>query len=779
MRTVLVLGMLFLSSLSVQAKEVDNNFGYTFTDAKGNTYSSDAIGIPKVLIFGRDNCFNTFYTLQTIAENQQSHNGIDLIHVEVDSPDAETLGNYEKDMSMDYMAFVTSKDASDNMWSYLHKFPEVCSGGYVTLPVVIYINSNNKVVRCTSGSTDAGENIKELFGGNDQQDEPIEQQDEIKDFSINVTYCQTEARSMLEQVNAFRQDESMAWYWDENDSEKIYCSNLSALEYDYYLEEIAMKRAAEIAVKYSHQRPDGTNVFSLMDNYMSAGENIAYGQKTSEEVFVAWREDEDSYEGQGHRRNMLGDSFNRVGFGCVEFQGRKFWVQVFGGTLEALPDGEKSAADGKKTVIISALESNIIACGFCETSGNYRIEVGQCNNIKMPDAYIRLKDSSFEKCCVEIPLSCSVDNTDIVSYASGKVCAKAQGNATITITGSVAGKNIETTRKVEAYVYVSPVKYQTPSCYANKSYTYTSTDGDTITTTADGHPKVIIFFDQDCYWCDKVFENIENNPQAYAECDVVALDIYEKSLENVSKFAEDYSGTSIKFGLCDVTDMLSYYTMVHSEEVLSWGTPFIIFVNKDNLVVYNLDGYVDNFSDYVRGCFSEDWNTKAKACVNKEAQQQIQPANQQVIQPNQQLIPQINTNNISNSQSTNRKKVITVETNDDDNTNATKKKSSKPSVGAVNKLNITIQNGSMVLKWKKVKKITGYQLQISTNKKFKKAKTISLKSSKTSYSKSGLVSGKTYYIRVRAYKKYKDAKKKTKKAYGAWMMHNVKIIKIK
>ena len=71
-------------------------------------------------------------------------------------------------------------------------------------------------------------------------------------FSINVTYHQTEARTMIDRVNEFRQDSTNAWYWNESDSEKVYCSGLGVLQYDYYLEKVAMLRAAEIAVNFDH-----------------------------------------------------------------------------------------------------------------------------------------------------------------------------------------------------------------------------------------------------------------------------------------------------------------------------------------------------------------------------------------------------------------------------------------------------------------------------------------------------------------------------------------------
>lgn len=79
------------------------------------------------------------------------------------------------------------------------------------------------------------------------------------------------------------------------------------------------------------------------------------------------------------------------------------------------------------------------------------------------------------------------------------------------------------------------------------------------------------------------------------------------------------------------------------------------------------------------------------------------------------------------------------------------------------------RNGSdITVSWKKAKKVDGYQLQFSTNKKFKKAKTLTIKKANiTSKSISKIKANKKYYVRVRAFKKVK-VDNKTKKFYTGW-----------
>ena len=64
------------------------------------------------------------------------------------------------------------------------------------------------------------------------------------------------------------------------------------------------------------------------------------------------------------------------------------------------------------------------------------------------------------------------------------------------------------------------------------------------------------------------------------------------------------------------------------------------------------------------------------------------------------------------------------------------------------------QSKAFTVKWKKKSGITGYQIQYSTNSKFKKGnKSIKIKSAKTVSKKiTKLKAAKKYYVRIRTYK---------------------------
>ena len=174
---------------------------------------------------------------------------------------------------------------------------------------------------------------------------------------IKVTYGQTEARAMLADINAFRTSETDAWCWDISDSKRQPCLT-TELEYDYELERVAMQRAAEIALSYDHTRPNGKACFTAYPSgYMRRGENIAAGYGSAAEVFDGWKEENESYAGQGHRRNMLSDKFKAVGIGHVVYQGCHYWVQEFGDRVQ---NGAASGANDDTQIVDVDVASSYI-----------------------------------------------------------------------------------------------------------------------------------------------------------------------------------------------------------------------------------------------------------------------------------------------------------------------------------------------------------------------------------------------------------------------------------
>ena len=98
----------------------------------------------------------------------------------------------------------------------------------------------------------------------------------------------------------------------------------------------------------------------------------------------------------------------------------------------------------------------------------------------------------------------------------------------------------------------------------------------------------------------------------------------------------------------------------------------------------------------------------------------------------------------------------------------------KPNVKKVSGVKIKSAKKKLILSWKKNTALSGYQVRISTNKKFLKAKIKKVKKEKNKYVFRKLKSKKRYYVQIRAYVSYKSEAGKTQTVYGKWVLKKKK-----
>ncbi len=107
-------------------------------------------------------------------------------------------------------------------------------------------------------------------------------------------------------------------------------AGLSALKVNATLANVAETKAADLRDEnyFDHQSPKYGSPFDMMHQfgitYTSAGENIAKGQRTPDEVMNGWM------NSPGHRANILNSSYTEIGVGYVtDSNGTGYWVQEF------------------------------------------------------------------------------------------------------------------------------------------------------------------------------------------------------------------------------------------------------------------------------------------------------------------------------------------------------------------------------------------------------------------------------------------------------------------
>ncbi len=93
---------------------------------------------------------------------------------------------------------------------------------------------------------------------------------------------------------------------------------VAPLKMDQNCLDTAMQRAAEIYVKFSHTRPDGSN-------FPMFGENILYSFSNDVRYNLKiW------LDSPGHRENIELKDYEYCGVGNISINGYNYWVQVFG-----------------------------------------------------------------------------------------------------------------------------------------------------------------------------------------------------------------------------------------------------------------------------------------------------------------------------------------------------------------------------------------------------------------------------------------------------------------
>ena len=157
--------------------------------------------------------------------------------------------------------------------------------------------------------------------------------DSNNDYS-NITFeIDDEVRACFNLTNSFRTGNE-TWYWNQDNSTITTLNNLCELTLDENLCRAAKIRSQEIVQSFSHTRPDGRSCFTVFDDLnitaFAKGENIAAGYKSGSSTFNQWKEDNENYSGQGHRRNMLGD-FTKIGLAYTYEANstyRYYWVMI-------------------------------------------------------------------------------------------------------------------------------------------------------------------------------------------------------------------------------------------------------------------------------------------------------------------------------------------------------------------------------------------------------------------------------------------------------------------
>ncbi len=400
------------------------------------------------LIFGRSTCANTNAMMGVASSYSMNGYSIKTVMMDIEETD-DGLKSFANKYGC--LASLSYPYNNRMMWN-LYRMSNPANAGTIYLPLAIILDKNRKVVYFNSGADTSGLDslLGSCFGEEEITGPGTPGSSEKKSYDFNIRFGQTEARDILAMVNAFRTGND-AWAWNEDNTKKVSYSGLEPLKYDYGLEKVAMQRAAEIALCYGHERPNGSSPFTAYTVLRAAAENIAAGHSSGAEVFYGWKEDNYKFDGQGHRRNMLGKAYKYVGIAHVVMNGWDYWVQEFSSVPTDL--NSTSALNGDKVVSVDIATEKIKSDTLDYTPKSISLKVGESATLPKATEILSLYNSipEYAKFTVHNPkVSYSGYDTGIIKIDTGsqKLTGIKAGSTTIVL--SVNGKNYSVPVTVKA-----------------------------------------------------------------------------------------------------------------------------------------------------------------------------------------------------------------------------------------------------------------------------------------------------------------------------------------
>jgi uncharacterized YkwD family protein/spore coat assembly protein SafA len=107
-------------------------------------------------------------------------------------------------------------------------------------------------------------------------------------------------------------------------------AGLAPLAANWELSRVARYKSQDMISKgyFGHQSPTYGSPFTMMQSFglhfSAAGENIAYGQRSPQEVMTAWM------NSSGHRANIMSPIYTQIGVGAAKTSsGTLYWTQEF------------------------------------------------------------------------------------------------------------------------------------------------------------------------------------------------------------------------------------------------------------------------------------------------------------------------------------------------------------------------------------------------------------------------------------------------------------------
>lgn len=488
-----------------------DNFTAEYTTIDDTIISSVAQGRPKLLIFYRNTCWNSQQTISGISRNIEDFGGADVYAIEIDGNSKESVAEFQETYGCDEILFSydTGTSNSAGMGQYARAGGVIDDDGYITLPIICYIDADNRLQYITSGYNTAdtvlsnlrkycGYTYQESESGTDLPTVDITPADGNVVMGFSGTYYTESADKILKRLNEIRLEACKEGVVNPNTGRPLTLDDYRPLKWSSDLEAIARLRAAEATVSQAHTRPNGTSCFTVTTshNEQSWAENLAWNYSGLMAGIEQWYDEKTDWVKQtgkttGHYTSIISPGYNYVAVGAFRLTSGGWYSVAQEFSYKSSLDEQKNPDQGKCTQYMEVQGSKVSKFAF-NSNQAFALREGDTYQLSA-DVTVKYADYYGDSKSYTGPYFsggnwASSDNTVLVVDNMGFITAKSKGTAKV----SVSAGSASASKEIMVYgIDESPIMIQPPTVTTYKVGQAISLKGGKVTYMSGNTTKTV------------------------------------------------------------------------------------------------------------------------------------------------------------------------------------------------------------------------------------------------------------------------------------------------
>lgn len=585
------------SSEEKPAKYNYGNFDHTYTALDDTPLRSKADGKPKVLIFYNDGEgeTNAQHTIQSISSSISDFGGVDIYAIECSGASQDKVSTFKTKYGCNQILFAYDEKSGVNI-AKMSEYTEragIGGGTEVSAPIICYIDANNKFQMLTEGESSAPDVLDNL---------------EVYCYTFNITYeldggtndsgnpsTYTSKTETIELKNPTKENYKFeGWYTDAAFTQKVTeIAKGSTGDITLYAKWDVAKYNLKNPMQFYNPVADG-----MMDSKASNNKPkvliFYFNENTkSQQTIESIRDNINAFSGadiyaiECSTASKESVSAFQKKYGCSEMKfayntTKDININYMSAYTEkiGIPEGSDvvlpvicyidannyyqllTQKECSADFVLTMLEE------YCDYSFKITYELdGGTNNSDNPSTYtsktetIKLKDAVKEGCTFEGWYTDAAFTQKITEISQ------------------------ETVGDITLYAKWRVIQYDKE----NPEQKYTALDGTEIRSTANGKPKVLIFYVNDDIHnrCKNTIKSLRDHIKDFSGADIYAIECGKTDKDSISAFQNEYGCSDIRFaydtaGTVNEAGMKAYELVATGANKQTYTYPYICYIDTNN-----------------------------------------------------------------------------------------------------------------------------------------------------------------------------------------------------